>query len=96
VTWTDIGQLLDQAEPAEQQVILQHFVPSLELKSADKVAERGTDILRLFPEVGPLDSDDGGNGHDPAPGSSGNGAVLTPNGLVRQFGEKAPRVGLSS
>jgi len=34
--WTDIGQLLDNADLAEQRVILQHLVHSLELTAADK------------------------------------------------------------
>lgn len=95
--WTDIGQLLDDADLAEQRVILQHLVHSLVLTAADKGAKHGTYALRLFPEVGPIDPDQGGSDRGPNPDDPkkgpGDRAVLTENGLVRQFGEKAPREG---
>jgi site-specific DNA recombinase len=103
--WSDIGQLLDDATLEEQRVILQHLVEMLELKMVDQERKRGTYVLKLFPEVGRLVSD-----HDPhasgppADESEKNtktgfpqrktGPVLTENGLVRQFGKKAPRLGL--
>lgn len=98
--WTDIGQLLDDADLAEQRVILQHLVHSLVLAAADKGAKHGTYALRLFPEIGPIDPDEGGNDRGPSPDapkrSPGDRAVLTENDLVRQFGEKAPRLRPSS
>lgn len=53
--------------------------------------------LRLFPEVRPIDPA-GGNDRGPGPEapkrSPRDRAVLTENDVVRQLGEKAPRVGL--
>ncbi len=95
-SWTDVGQLLDEADLPEQMIILQHFVQALELKAADADAKKGTYALRIFPELGPLNEEPAQNGHDPMRGESGNRVVLTENGLVRQFGEKAPREGPSS
>ena len=52
---------------------------------------------RLFPEIGPINQDDGQNDRGPDPKAPQKGpedrAVLTENDVVRQFGEKAPRVG---
>lgn len=56
-SWTDIGELLDEADLSEQMVIVQHFVQSLELKAADATAKTGTFVLRIFPELGPLSGD---------------------------------------
>lgn len=96
--WTDIGQLIDDADLAEQRVILQHLVHSLVLTAADKGAKHGTYDLRLFPEIGPInpeaDADDRSPNPDAPRKGSGDRAVLTENDVVRQFGEKAPRVGL--
>ena len=93
--WTDIGQLIDDADLAEQRVILQHLVHSLVLTAADKGAKHGTYALRLFPEIGPIKPDEGGNDCGPNPNAprkgSGDRAALTENDVVRQFGEKAPR-----
>lgn len=92
----DIGQLIDDADLAEQRVIPQHLVHSLVLTAADKGAKHGTYALRLFPEVGPIDPEGGENDRGPNPDAprkgSGDRAVLTENDVVRQFGEKAPRV----
>ncbi len=92
-SWTDVGQLLDDADLPEQMIILQHFVQALELKVADADAKKGTYVLRIFPELGPLNEDPPPNSHDPVSGGSGNRVMLTENGVVRQFGEKAPREG---
>lgn len=58
-------------------------------------AEHDTYALRPFPEVGRIDPEEGGNdrgpGSEPSDEGSGNQAVLTEKGVVRQFGSKAPR-----
>ncbi len=96
-SWTDIGQLIDDADLAEQRVILQHLVHSLVLTAADKGAKHGTYALRLFPEIGPIGPEGGENDRGPNPDAPrkgpGDRAVLTENDVVRQFGEKAPPVG---
>ena len=104
--WSDIGQLLDDATLEEQRVILQHLVEVLELKMVDRDRKRGTYVLRLFPEIGPLLPAEGTSATgdspilgDPETQRAGlprgkTGRVLTENGLVRQFGKKAPPVGL--
>jgi hypothetical protein len=96
-SWTDIGQLIDDADLAEQRVILQHLVHSLVLTAADKEAKHGTYALRLFPEIGRITPDDGGNDRGPNPDAPrkgpGDRAVLTENDVVRQFGKEAPPVG---
>ena len=93
-SWTNVGELFDDADLPEQMIILQHFVQSLELKASDADAKKGTYILRIFPELGPLDENAPQKSQGPMPGGSGNRVVLTENGLVRQFDEKAPRLGL--
>ena len=98
--WTDVGQLLDDADLAEQRVILQHLVHSLVLTAADKGAKHGTYALRLFPEIGPINPDEGENDRGPNPNAPrkgpGDRAVLTENDVVRQFGEKAPQAALNT
>ncbi len=95
--WTDIGQLIDDADLGEQRVILQHLVHSLVLTAADKGAKHGTYALRLFPEIGPISPEGDENDRGPNPDAPrkgpGDRAVLTENDVVRQFGEKAPPVG---
>jgi site-specific DNA recombinase len=95
--WTDIGQLLDAADLAEQRVILQHRVHSLVLTAADKGAKHGAYALRLFPEIGPINPDEAGKDRGPNPDAPrkgpGDRAVLTENDVVRQFGKEAPPVG---
>ncbi len=94
-SWTDIGELLDEADLSEQMVIVQHFVQSLELKAADATAKTGTFVLRIFPELGPLSGDLlPPNANGPLSGGAGNRAELTENDVVLQFGKKAPPVGL--
>jgi len=96
-SWTDIGELLDEADLSEQMVIVQHFVQSLELKAADATAKTGTFVLRIFPELGPLSGDLlPPNATGPLSGGAGNRAELTENDVVLQFGKKAPRKGPSS
>jgi hypothetical protein len=75
-------------------IILQHFIQSLELKAADAEVKKGTYILRIFPELGPLNEYAPQKSHSQMPEGSGSRVVLTDNGMVRQFDEKAPRVGL--
>lgn len=104
--WSDISQLFDEATLEEQRVILQHLVQAVELQVTDRAEKRGTYVLRLFPEIGPLLPDDSA---EPAPESRNwppiatkkaglpgeeTGRVLTGLGLVLQFGIKAPRLGL--
>lgn len=72
----------------------------------DRAEKRGTYVLRVFPEIGPLLPNDSAepvpesrkwplNGTKKAglPGEE-TGRVLTDLALVRQFGIKAPRLGL--
>jgi hypothetical protein len=58
----------------------------------------GAYALKLFPEIGRIGPDEGGNDHGPKPDNpkmgSGIRAALIENDLVRQFDQKAPRVGL--
>lgn len=104
--WSDIGQLFDDATLEEQRVILQHLIEIVELQVTDRVEKAGTYMLRLFPEIGPLLPDDG---NEPVKGhqisrpqetkktglpKGETGRVLTDSALVRQFGQKAPRLGL--
>jgi|GEM_PF-4369375 len=73
-------------------VIIQHFVQSLELKSADATANTGTCVLRIFPELRPLNGDllpPDANG--PLSADARTRAELTENDVVLQFGEKASR-----
>jgi site-specific DNA recombinase len=94
-SWTDIGELMDEADLSEQMVIVQHFVQSLELKAADATVKTGTFVLRIFPELGPLTGNLlPPNANGPLSGGAGNRAELTENDVVLQFGKKAPRVGL--
>ena len=66
------------------------------LTAADKGARHGTYALRLFLDVGPIDPESGENDRGPSPEDPqrgpGDRAVLTENGLVRQFGEKLREV----
>ena len=95
-SWTDIGELLDSANLQEQRVILQHLVEVVELRSTDPTSKRGTYVLKIFAEVGPLATKAGKNANNPASDGAENRVVLTENGLVRQFDEKAPRIEPSS
>jgi hypothetical protein len=72
--WTDNGQLFDGADLPEQRIILRHLVRSLVLTAADKGAKHGTYARRLFPEVGPIDSEERVNDHGPGPGPSDEGS----------------------
>lgn len=104
--WSDIGQLLDQATLEEQRIILQHLVEVVELRMVDRDRKRGTYVLKLFPEIGPLfdlenRSPVNRGSNFPVPKTEKAGLpsrktdrVFTENGLVRQLGQKAPRVGL--
>jgi len=38
----------------EQRIILQHLVEVAELRMVDRDRKRGTYVLKLFPEIGPL------------------------------------------
>ena len=81
--WTDIGQLIDDADLAQQRVILQHIVHSLVLTAVDKGSKHGTYALRLFPEIGPINPEEGGNDRGPNPDAPrkgfGDRAVITEN-----------------
>lgn len=92
-SWTNISELLDLATLEETRVILQHFVEVIQLECTDKKAKRGRYLIKLFPEVGPLNPSQ--NENTPTPDGSGNLGVLTKNGLVRQFDERAPLIGHS-
>jgi len=100
--WSDIGQLLNEATLEEQRVILQHLIEVVELRMVDRDKKRGTDVLKLFPEIGPLfDMEDRlpvnrssifpvSKTEKAGLPSRKTGRVLTENGLVRQLGQKAP------
>jgi len=100
--WSDIGQLLDEASLVEQRIILQHLVEVVELRMVDRDKKRGTDVLKLFPEIGPLLDVERESTVDRSSSllvlktkkaglpSRKTDRVLTENGLVRQLGEKAP------
>jgi site-specific DNA recombinase len=105
-TWKDVGELLTQAAPDEQHLILQHYVEVIELTATDEKGKAGTYALRLFPEVQPsllADDDDAaekppaGTPETPIQTTTGAGndpSLLTESGLVRTNVQKAPRQGL--
>ena len=91
--WTDIGEILEGAEPDEQRCVLHHFIQSLELSFLDTEEKRAEYALTLFPEVGP--GKFGPRNEDETVPNDGNGPdVLTPEAFFCPKGEKAARVGL--
>jgi hypothetical protein len=75
--WSSIGELLEQASPEEQRVIPQHYIEVVEITFDDPVGKTGKYVLRLFPEVRPLDATPSRNENGtPIPGGDG-GSVLT-------------------
>jgi cell division protein FtsB len=94
-TWKGVGDILDQATPDEQRLVLQHYVEVIELRATGTGGKSGTYALQLSTEVGPLANPFDGNGigrngeHGDTPVDV---AVLTDPALVRRVGEKAPRV----
>ena len=93
-TWSSMGELLKQATPEEQRTILQHYIEVVEITFDDPVGKIGKYVLRLFPEVRPLDATPSRNENGtPIPGGDG-GSVLTEDRIVCQSESKAPRQGL--
>lgn len=106
-TWKDVGELLAQATPDEQHLILQHYIEVIELRATDLNGKAGTYAMRLFPEVRPHPKPDDEEGEagarvprQPTPPETPSGAVapggndpalLTEDGVVRTAVQKAPR-----
>lgn len=93
-TWQSVGELLRQATPDEQRIILQHYIEAVELKFDDQEGKVGRYVLKLFPEVQPLDQPPPENRNGPSTGGGGEGQLLTDLGSVRQSDKRAPRLGL--
>ena len=93
-TWQSVGELLRQATPDEQRIILQHYIEAVESKFDDQEGKMGRYVLKLFPEVQPLDQTPPENRNGPSTGGGGEGQLLTDLGSVRQSDQRAPRVGL--
>jgi site-specific DNA recombinase len=89
-TWSSVGELLEQATPAERRTILQHYVEVVEISFDDPSGKLGRYALRLFPEVRPLDATPSRNEN----GTPVGGSVLTGDRTVCQYDQKAPRQGL--
>tara|TARA_R110002073_G_scaffold139076_1_gene288950 strand:+ start:3481 stop:5190 length:1710 start_codon:yes stop_codon:yes gene_type:complete len=90
--WTDVGDLLQAAEPAEQKEIIRCYVAALELRFHDKEKKRADYTLHLYPELGGL------NQRPLAVGPEGpeSPAPLTTDAKLRRVVEKAPRAQPSS
>lgn len=103
-SWHSVDELLDEAEPEEHRTILQHLIEVIELKATDENGREGSYAMRLFPEVSQLQTLEGAvvvtepralKQAEMLSGAIGENAdVLTEDGLVRQNGTKAPRLGL--
>lgn len=93
-TWKGLGDLLQQAKPDEQRIILQHYIEVCEIRFSSTEGKDGVYSLKLFPEVRPLDAPSlRDENRTPAIGIGG-GPVLTEDQNLCQLGTKAPRVGL--
>lgn len=76
-------------------MVLQHAIQVLELRAVEEVdGKKGTYAMSIFPEFGMPGKAPSPNENGPVSGEAKEGAVLTPNPLVREVGEKAPRLGL--
>jgi site-specific DNA recombinase len=90
-TWSSMGELLMQATPEEQRTILQRYIEVVEITFDDPLGKIGKYVLRLFPEVRPLDATPSRNENGtPIPGGDG-GSVLTEDRIVCQSESKARR-----
>ena len=75
-TWPSVGQLLDEASPDELRVLLQHYLEVIELRPSPNDSRRGAYVLRLFPEVRPLDGPAGPKADGTSVARPDGGAVL--------------------
>ncbi len=93
--WQGLPELLEDATLEERRVVLQHAIQALELRAVEQSdGKKGTYAMAIFPEFGMPGKAHSPNENGPVSGEAEKGAVLTPNPLVREVGEKAPRVGL--
>jgi len=87
--WKGLGQLLSDITGDERRKLLEQFVEVIQLTPDRDDPKKGTYVMRLFPEAvrrvrnGAHREETLGTGDDP---------VLTESPLVREEGEKAPRV----
>lgn len=52
-TWQSVGELLRQATPDEQRIILQHYIEAVELKFDDQEGKVGRYVLKLSRRCSP-------------------------------------------
>lgn len=74
-TWQSVGELLRQATPDEQRIVLQHYIEAVGLKFDDQEEKVGRYVLKLFPEVQPFDQPHPENKNDPSAGGGRKPAV---------------------
>ena len=88
--WKGLGELLSDITGDERRKLLEQFVEVIQLTPDRDDPKKGTYVMRLFPEAvrrvrnGAHREETLGTGDDP---------VLTESSLVREEGEKDPRVG---
>ncbi len=93
--WQGLPELLEDATPEERRVVLQHAIQVLELRAVEEVdGKKGTYAMSIFPEFGMPGKSRSPDENGPVSGEAEEGAALTAIPLVREVGEKAPRVGL--
>lgn len=89
--WQGLGDLLSDITGDERRKLLEQFIEVIHLTPDRDDPKKGTYVMRLFPEAvrrtrnGANREETLGTGDDP---------VLTESSLVREEGEKAPRLGL--
>ena len=89
--WSAVADLLDADEA---RLLVQHFVEVVELAHESADGKTGTYVLKLFPEVRPLDPPhDGGNDHGPPNPTVGEQPALTESHNTCGEPQKAPPVG---
>jgi cell division protein FtsB len=93
--WQGLPEFLEDATPEERRVVLQHAIQVLELRAVEESdGKKGTYAMSIFPEFGMPGKVLSPNENGPVSREAEEGAVLTANPLVREVGEKAPRLGL--
>ncbi len=89
--WKGLSELLSDITGDERRKLLEQFIEVIQLTAEQDDPKKGTYVMRLFPEAvrrtrnGANREETLGTGDDP---------VLTESSLVREEGEKAPRLGL--
>ena len=91
-SWQGLGDLLQDITGNERRTLLEQFVEVIQMSPTADDAKKGTYVMRLFPEAIPVRRTRNGANREETHGT-GDDPVLTESSLVREVGEKAPRLG---